>query len=62
MSVCVHVSVCVSVERVRQVLPLMVEGKSGVVNAGELTVVLDGLSVDQQTLHNSSTNTTSGSH
>ena len=62
MSVCVHVSVCVSVERVRQVLPLMVEGKSGVVNAGELTVVLDGLSVDQETLHNSSTNTTSGSH
>ncbi|XP_076147082.1 NEDD4-like E3 ubiquitin-protein ligase WWP1 isoform X2 [Alosa pseudoharengus] len=45
-------------ERVKQVLSLTVEGKSGVVSAGELTVVLDGLSVDQETLHNSSTNTT----
>lgn len=54
----------VSVERVKQVLSLTAEGKSGVVNAGELTVVLDGLSVDQETLHNSSTNTntTSGSN
>ncbi|XP_063062947.1 NEDD4-like E3 ubiquitin-protein ligase WWP1 [Engraulis encrasicolus] len=44
-------------ERLKQVLPLTAEGKSGVVNAGELTLILDGLSVDAETLHNSSTTT-----
>uniref|UniRef100_H3A194 E3 ubiquitin-protein ligase n=1 Tax=Latimeria chalumnae TaxID=7897 RepID=H3A194_LATCH len=46
-------------DNVKEVLKLTVENKNGVVQTGELTVVLDGLSVDQDSLPNGNTPTTS---
>ncbi|XP_064409859.1 NEDD4-like E3 ubiquitin-protein ligase WWP1 isoform X1 [Latimeria chalumnae] len=45
-------------DNVKEVLKLTVENKNGVVQTGELTVVLDGLSVDQDSLPNGNTPTT----
>uniref|UniRef100_A0AAY4A0R0 E3 ubiquitin-protein ligase n=1 Tax=Denticeps clupeoides TaxID=299321 RepID=A0AAY4A0R0_9TELE len=39
-------------ENVREVLRLTAEGKAGLVTTGELTVILDGLTVDQELLRN----------
>uniref|UniRef100_A0A8C2IN50 E3 ubiquitin-protein ligase n=1 Tax=Cyprinus carpio TaxID=7962 RepID=A0A8C2IN50_CYPCA len=46
-------------ENVREVLTLTVDGKNGVVSTGELTVFLDGLSVDPQHVHNGNPTTAS---
>ncbi|XP_076827219.1 NEDD4-like E3 ubiquitin-protein ligase WWP1 isoform X1 [Brachyhypopomus gauderio] len=45
-------------ENVKEVLKLNVENKNGVVATGELTVILDGLTVDQEPLRNGNTTTT----
>ncbi|XP_046703279.1 NEDD4-like E3 ubiquitin-protein ligase WWP1 isoform X3 [Silurus meridionalis] len=45
-------------ENVKEVLKLTLENKNGVVNSGELTVILDGLTVEQEPLHNGNTVTT----
>ncbi|XP_030624034.1 NEDD4-like E3 ubiquitin-protein ligase WWP1 isoform X2 [Chanos chanos] len=45
-------------ENVKEVLKLTLENKNGVVTSGELTVVLDGLTVDQEQLHNGNASTT----
>uniref|UniRef100_A0A8C1EQD4 E3 ubiquitin-protein ligase n=1 Tax=Cyprinus carpio carpio TaxID=630221 RepID=A0A8C1EQD4_CYPCA len=47
-------------ENVREVLTLTVDGKNGVVSTGELTVFLDGLSVDPQHVHNGNPTTANG--
>lgn len=49
-------------ENVREVLPLTADGKHGVVSTGELTVFLDGLSLDLQLLHSTNTPTASKVH
>ncbi|KTF82212.1 hypothetical protein cypCar_00039830, partial [Cyprinus carpio] len=49
-------------ENVREVLTLTVDGKNGVVSTGELTVFLDGLSVDPQHVHNGNPTTASKVH
>lgn len=55
--------VCVgSVENVKEVLKLTVEGKNGVVTSGELTVILDGLAIDQEPLHNGNAATTTSEY
>ncbi|MGH0130632.1 UNVERIFIED_CONTAM: hypothetical protein FKN15_055290 [Acipenser sinensis] len=41
-----------AVENVKEVLKLTLENKNGLVQTGELTVVLDGLTVDQESLPN----------
>ncbi|XP_041103099.1 NEDD4-like E3 ubiquitin-protein ligase WWP1 isoform X8 [Polyodon spathula] len=41
-----------TVENVKEVLKLTLENKNGLVQTGELTVVLDGLTVDQESLPN----------
>ncbi|KAM9489002.1 NEDD4-like E3 ubiquitin-protein ligase WWP1 isoform 2-T2 [Clarias gariepinus] len=45
-------------ENVKEVLKLTVENKNGVVPSGELTVILDGLAIDQEPLHNGNAATT----
>ncbi|KAL7887601.1 hypothetical protein AOLI_G00053220 [Acnodon oligacanthus] len=45
-------------ENVKEVLKLTLENKNGVVASGELTVILDGLTVDQEPLHNGNSTTT----
>ncbi|KAI4901758.1 hypothetical protein NFI96_001045 [Prochilodus magdalenae] len=45
-------------ENVKEVLKLTLENKNGVVASGELTVILDGLTVDQEPLHNGNGTTT----
>ncbi|KAG7336345.1 hypothetical protein KOW79_001038 [Hemibagrus wyckioides] len=45
-------------ENVKEVLKLTLENKNGVVSSGELTVILDGLAVDQEPLHNGNAATT----
>ncbi|XP_017559927.1 NEDD4-like E3 ubiquitin-protein ligase WWP1 [Pygocentrus nattereri] len=45
-------------ENVKEVLKLTLENKNGVVASGELTVFLDGLTVDQEPLHNGNGTTT----
>ncbi|XP_027004982.2 NEDD4-like E3 ubiquitin-protein ligase WWP1 isoform X1 [Tachysurus fulvidraco] len=45
-------------ENVKEVLKLTLENKNGVMTSGELTVILDGLAVDQEPLHNGNTATT----
>ncbi|XP_034161262.2 NEDD4-like E3 ubiquitin-protein ligase WWP1 isoform X1 [Pangasianodon hypophthalmus] len=45
-------------ENVKEVLKLTLENKNGVVTSGELTVILDGLAVDQEPLHNGNATTT----
>lgn len=45
------------VENVKEVLKLTLENKNGVVTSGELTIILDGLAVDQEPLHNGNTTT-----
>lgn len=49
----------VSVENVREVLTLTVDGKNGVVSTGELTVFLDGLLFDPLYMHNGNPTTAS---
>lgn len=57
MCVC-HSCACVCVvENVKEVLKLTLENKNGVVTSGELTVILDGLAVDQEPLHNGNAST-----
>lgn len=51
------VVVLFSVENVREVLTLTVDGKN--VSTGELTVFLDGLSFDPQHMHNGNSTTAS---
>ncbi|KAK3571724.1 hypothetical protein QTP86_017841, partial [Hemibagrus guttatus] len=45
-------------ENVKEVLKLTLENKNGVVTSGELTVILDGLAVDQEPLLNGNAATT----
>ncbi|XP_066540232.1 NEDD4-like E3 ubiquitin-protein ligase WWP1 [Hoplias malabaricus] len=45
-------------ENVKEVLKLTLENKNGVVASGELTVILDGLTVDQEPLRNGNATTT----
>ncbi|XP_060778480.1 NEDD4-like E3 ubiquitin-protein ligase WWP1 isoform X2 [Neoarius graeffei] len=45
-------------ENVKEVLKLTLESKNGTVTSGELTVILDGLAVDQEPLHNGNAVTT----
>ncbi|XP_072535465.1 NEDD4-like E3 ubiquitin-protein ligase WWP1 [Salminus brasiliensis] len=45
-------------ENVKEVLKLTLENKNVVVTSGELTVVLDGFAVDQDSLHNGNATTT----
>ncbi|MBN3317057.1 WWP1 ligase, partial [Atractosteus spatula] len=45
-------------ENVREVLKLTLENKSGVIPTGELTVILDGLALDQDSLPNGNTDLT----
>ncbi|XP_026869112.2 NEDD4-like E3 ubiquitin-protein ligase WWP1 isoform X1 [Electrophorus electricus] len=45
-------------ENVKEVLKLTLENKNGVVATGELTVILDGLTADQEPLRNGNTTTT----
>lgn len=47
------------VERVKVQLKLSLENKSGLVQTGELTVVLDGLAVEEESLTNCSSLATS---
>ncbi|XP_026057454.1 NEDD4-like E3 ubiquitin-protein ligase WWP1 [Carassius auratus] len=49
-------------ENVCEVLTLSVDGKNGVVSTGELTVFLDGLSLDPQHMHNGNPTTASKVH
>ncbi|NXT09131.1 WWP1 ligase, partial [Prunella fulvescens] len=49
------------VEKVKEQLKLSLENKSGMVQTGELTVLLDGLVVDQESLTNLSSSATSKS-
>ncbi|XP_053492225.1 NEDD4-like E3 ubiquitin-protein ligase WWP1 isoform X2 [Ictalurus furcatus] len=44
-------------ENVKEVLKLTLENKNGMVTSGELTVILDGLAVDQEPLHNGNVTT-----
>lgn len=54
---------CVGVvENVKEVLKLTLENKNGVVTSGELTVILDGLAVDQEPLHNGNAATTTSQY
>ncbi|TSK16036.1 NEDD4-like E3 ubiquitin-protein ligase WWP1 [Bagarius yarrelli] len=45
-------------ENVKEVLKLTLENKNGVVTSGELTVILDGLTIDQEPLRNGNAATT----
>uniref|UniRef100_A0AAY5E9E2 E3 ubiquitin-protein ligase n=1 Tax=Electrophorus electricus TaxID=8005 RepID=A0AAY5E9E2_ELEEL len=47
-------------ENVKEVLKLTLENKNGVVATGELTVILDGLTADQEPLQNSTAAVSSG--
>lgn len=47
------------VERVKEQLKLSLENKNGVVQTGELTVVLDGLAIELESLTNCSSPPTS---
>ncbi|XP_026869113.2 NEDD4-like E3 ubiquitin-protein ligase WWP1 isoform X2 [Electrophorus electricus] len=49
-------------ENVKEVLKLTLENKNGVVATGELTVILDGLTADQEPLRNGNTTTTTTQH
>uniref|UniRef100_A0AAR2ISN3 E3 ubiquitin-protein ligase n=1 Tax=Pygocentrus nattereri TaxID=42514 RepID=A0AAR2ISN3_PYGNA len=49
-------------ENVKEVLKLTLENKNGVVASGELTVFLDGLTVDQEPLHNGNGTTTTSEY
>lgn len=46
-------------ERVKEQLKLSLETKNGVVQTGELTVVLDGLVIDQENITNRNSSPTS---
>lgn len=50
------------VEEVKEVLRLTLENKNGVVPSGELTVILDGLNVDQEPLQNGNDTTTTSEY
>lgn len=58
---CTRVVYAGLVENVKEVLKLTVENKNGVVPSGELTVILDGLAIDQEPLHNGNAATTTTS-
>uniref|UniRef100_A0A4W4EV92 E3 ubiquitin-protein ligase n=1 Tax=Electrophorus electricus TaxID=8005 RepID=A0A4W4EV92_ELEEL len=49
-------------ENVKEVLKLTLENKNGVVATGELTVILDGLTADQEPLRNGNTTTTTSEY
>uniref|UniRef100_A0A8B9L0Z8 HECT-type E3 ubiquitin transferase n=1 Tax=Astyanax mexicanus TaxID=7994 RepID=A0A8B9L0Z8_ASTMX len=48
-------------ENVKEVLKLTLENKNGVVTSGELTVILDGFTVEPDSLHNGNATTTTTS-